>query len=52
MTGTDDLRDRRFDNDLQKSSAPNAILDQIKQMSNSIPAHDAKELPDDSEMGG
>jgi hypothetical protein len=49
MTGTDDLRDRRFDGKIP-STAPNSVIDQIKQMSNSIPSNDLKE--DDSEMGG
>ncbi|MBE3140243.1 MAG: hypothetical protein IMZ53_06640 [Thermoplasmata archaeon] len=53
MTGTDDLRDRRFDQDGKaKSSAPPNILDQIKQQGNSIPSHDLlKEDTTDSEMG-
>jgi len=50
MLGTDDLRDRRFDNEKIPSTAPSSVLDQIKQMGNSIPAHDVKE--DDSEMDG
>ena len=53
MTGTDDLRDRRFDPDLKtKSSAPSSVLDQIKQIGNSIPSHDLKDDTSDSEMGG
>ena len=52
MTGTDDLRDRRFEKDELKSTAPSSILDQIKHMSNSIPANDLKDDPTDSEMGG
>ena len=52
MTGTDDLRDRRFEKDEPKSTAPSSILDQIKHMSNSIPANDLKDDPTDSEMGG
>lgn len=52
MTSTDDLRDRRFDDKELKSTAPSSVLDQIKQMSGSIPAHDLKEDADDSEMGG
>ncbi len=47
MTGTDDLRDRRFDGKIP-STAPSSVLDQIKQMSNSIPVNEVK---DDSEMG-
>lgn len=42
--GTDDLRDRRFDNEKGlKSSAPPTVLDQIKSMTNSIPVHDNAE---------
>jgi len=52
MTGTDDLRDRRFDKEDPKSTAPSTVLDQIKQMSGSIPAHDLKDDTTDSEMGG
>ena len=51
MIGTDDLRDRRFDKEDPKSTAPSSVLDQIKQMSGSIPAHDLKDS-EDSEMGG
>jgi hypothetical protein len=51
MTGTDDLRDRRFDGKVP-SIAPSSVLDQIKSMSNSIPAHDIKDATTDSEMGG
>jgi hypothetical protein len=51
MTGTDDLRDRRFEDEKVPTTAPSGILDQLKQMSNSIPANDIKES-DDSEMGG
>ena len=50
MTGTDDLRDQRFDKD-PISTAPSTILDQIKQLGNSIPAHDVRDEPTDSEMG-
>lgn len=50
MTGTDDLRDRRFDQEEKpKSTAPQSVLDQINSMSNSIPAHDVKEEPPESE---
>lgn len=57
--GTDDLRDRRFDQDRSaKSTAPNSIAEQIKIMSNSIPAHEVDEIEkggpkenDSSEMG-
>ena len=58
--GTDDLCDRRFGTEEgAKSSAPNSIVDQIRQMSNSIPAHEASEIPeglrkddtDSAEMG-
>lgn len=53
MTGTDDLRDRRFDQDKkQTTAAPLGVLDQIKQMSNSIPARDLVDDSTDSEMGG
>jgi hypothetical protein len=52
MTGTDDLRDRRFDQEPKiLSTAPHSVLDQIKQMGNSIPSHDLKDEPTDSEMG-
>jgi hypothetical protein len=54
MTGTDDLRDRRFDTEpQQKSSAPGSIAEQIRLMQNSIPSHDLKGPEDDkeSEMG-
>jgi hypothetical protein len=52
MTGTDDLRDRRFDQEPKKvSSAPPNVLDQIKQSGNSIPSHNLKDDAD-SEMGG
>jgi hypothetical protein len=52
MTGTDDLRDQRFDKDLKPiSTAPSTVLDQIKQMGNSIPVHDVRDEPTDSEMG-
>jgi hypothetical protein len=53
MTGTDDLRDRRFDQESKiASTAPSSVLDQIKQMGNSIPSHDLKDDTSDSEMGG
>jgi hypothetical protein len=53
MTGTDNLRDRRFDGKEVPSTAPPSILDQIKSMSNSIPVNEVKEeLTDDAEMGG
>jgi hypothetical protein len=53
MTGTDDLRDRRFDQDNKaKTTAPLSVLDQIKSMSNSIPERPLNEPSDDSEMGG
>lgn len=53
MTGTDNLRDRRFDQDSKaKSSAPPNVLDQIKSQGNSIPSHDLESGPTDSEMGG
>lgn len=50
--GTDDLRDRRFEKEEASSTAPSGILDQIKQMGNSIPVHDIKDDTSDSEMGG
>jgi hypothetical protein len=61
--GTDDLRDRRFDQEpeersITKSTAPSSILGQIKGMSNSIPENELREIEegkkdDDSpEMGG
>jgi hypothetical protein len=53
MTGTDDLRDRRFDQEEKsKSTAPISVIDQIKSMGNSIPAHDLKNDTSESEMGG
>jgi hypothetical protein len=52
MVGTDDLRDRRFDQETKlKSTAPSSVLDQIKSIGNSIPSHDLKDTTD-SEMGG
>lgn len=52
MTGTNDLRDMRFDQqDKRPSTAPSSVLDQIKSMSNSIPSHEANDGPTDSEMG-
>ena len=50
--GTDDLRDRRFEKAETKSSAPSSVLDQIRQLGNSIPANDLKDDPSDAEMGG
>ena len=53
MTGTDNLRDRRFDHDPEvNSTAPSSVLDQIKAMGNSIPAHDLKDDTSEAEMGG
>ena len=53
MTGTDDLRDRRFDQEPKiPSTAPASVLDQIKSIGNSIPSHDFKDDSTDSEMGG
>jgi hypothetical protein len=53
MTGTDDLRDRRFDQEHKiPSTAPHSVIDQIKQMGNSIPSHELKDDSADSEMGG
>lgn len=47
MQGTDDLRDRRFDAEKEvKSTAPNSIADQIRQMQNSIPAREVSEIPE------
>jgi hypothetical protein len=52
MTGTNDLRDRRFDQETKiPSTAPASVLDQIKQMGNSIPSRDLKDDSTDSEMG-
>ena len=52
MTGTDDPRDRRFEQESKiASSAPLNVLDQIKQLGNSIPAHEPKDISTDSEMG-
>lgn len=52
MTGTDDLRDRRFDQETKPTtSAPLNVLDQIKQIGNSIPSHAFEDKPTDSEMG-
>lgn len=48
MTGTADLRDRRFDN---KTTAPESVLDQIKTMSNSIPSNKLENDATDAEMG-
>jgi len=45
MQGTDDLCDRRFDTET-KSTAPLSVVDQIRQMSNSIPAREASEIPE------
>lgn len=52
MTGTGDLRDRRFDQSKIPSTAPSSVLDQIKQMGNSIPVHDIRDDSAESEMGG
>lgn len=58
---TEDLRDRRFEQSEKPivSTAPSTILDQIKAMSNSIPAHDIKDIEEgpkndssESEMEG
>jgi hypothetical protein len=51
MTGTDDLRDRRFDGKEIPSTAPSSVLDQIKSMGNSIPANELKDDSTESEMG-
>lgn len=53
MTGTDDLRDRRFDNEKEQvsSTAPLSVLEQIKKMGNSIPANELKDDTTESEMG-
>jgi len=42
MIGTDDLRDRRFEKDEIKSTAPQAIQDIIGGMMPSAPAHEFK----------
>ena len=53
MTGTDDLRDRRFDQEPKiPSTAPRSVIDQIKTLHNSIPSHELKDDTTDSEMGG
>jgi len=52
MTGTDDLRDRRFDQEEKCTSAPNSVIDQIRSMGNSIPSYDLKDDTTDSEMEG
>ncbi len=59
MTGTDDLRDRRFEHgqdDVVKSTAPVNVLDQIRGMHPSAPAHELKSEDEpggtDSEMEG
>lgn len=51
MTGTDDLRDRRFDQDI-KTTAPLSVLDQIKAMQNTSPAHELQDDKSESEMEG
>jgi len=52
MTGTDDLRDRRFDQDNKaKTTAPLSVIDQIKAMQNTSPAHELDEKSE-SEMEG
>ncbi len=48
MTGTDDLHDRRFEQD-EKSTAPSGVIDQIKSISNSIPEHDLKDIEKDED---
>ena len=47
---TEDLRDRRFEQSEKPivSTAPSTILDQIKAMTNSIPAHDIKDIEEGS----
>lgn len=47
---TADLRDRRFEKEESKSTAPSTVLSQIKQMTGSAPAHDIRES-EDFEMG-
>jgi len=50
MIGTDNLRDRRFDQESKEnSSAPPNIIGQIKTQGNSIPLHSFKD-DSDSEM--
>ena len=47
MTGTDDLRDRRFDaEDPVKSSAPGTVLSMLKGMQNSIPSKELISEPE------
>lgn len=44
--GTDDLRDRRFDNEKDlKSTAPDSVADQIRLMANSIPSNELDGIP-------
>jgi len=49
MIGTDNLRDRRYEQE-PRSSAPSTIVDQIRQFENSIPEHELEESKK-SEMG-
>jgi hypothetical protein len=47
MTGTDDLRDRRFDHEEPvKSSAPGTVLSMLKGMQNSIPSRELISEPE------
>ena len=53
ITGTDALRDHRYDRgEKRTSAAPNSVIDQIRSMGNSIPSHDLKDDTTDSEMEG
>jgi hypothetical protein len=48
--GTDDLRDRRFDTTKPlQSTAPQTIAEQIRLMSNSIPANEVKDIEQGTE---
>ena len=47
MTGTDDLRDRRFDaEEPVKSTAPGTVLSMLKGMQNSIPSRELTSEPE------
>ena len=47
MTGTDNLRDRRFDaEEPVKSTAPSGVLNILREMQNSIPDHELKDSPE------
>lgn len=46
MIGTDDLRDRRFENEITKSTAPVNVLSMLKTIEGSIPVHDSMPEPE------